>query len=150
MASKVFDWVLYDYLRAQINFNSNSFHCHLVTVEPASTITLVSEIAKPTTGGTYASQNLQDISNNSSNRIVQVGSGVKVVFQDPLWANLTTGDNAPLTGLVISYGYYGYDSDKVISYIEREVAGVPTPYTPDGSPFAFDLQTNGILQFTLS
>jgi hypothetical protein len=134
-----------DILRMSYFQTNSTLSAHLVTAEPPDTFATLADCTLAT-GGNYAGiLNLTDIGNNSSNRIADLGSGLsKLQMASAFWNNLTT-DGTPITGIVISQ--YGTGSTtKCISYIERKVGGIATTHTPDGSPFTFNLSTEGVFR----
>lgn len=146
MPSKVCYQHIEDVARMSYFHGSSSLSAHLVTAEPPDTFATLADCALAT-GGNYAYiQYLSDIGNSSSNRIINLGSGsAKMQMGSAFWNNLTT-DGTPITGVVISQ--FGVStSTKCVAYIERKVGGIATPYTPNGSPFVFNLSTNGIIRY---
>ncbi|MEC4804752.1 MAG: hypothetical protein SAJ12_03840 [Jaaginema sp. PMC 1079.18] len=142
MASKVFNWVSDAIIRQNISLSFNNLYAHLVTAEPLATAQYLSDCTLAT-GGNYDYKTLTDIDNNSSNRLALTGDTLKIKMANPVWISLAT-DSTPITGLIVSTGIYS--SDTILAYIERLVGGVPTPYTPNGDPFGFNIQTNGFMQ----
>lgn len=146
MASKVFNWVAEALIRQNISLAFNTLYAHLVTAEPLVTAQYLSDCTLAT-GGNYTYSILNDINSNSNNRLEMVGDTLKIKMANPVWVSLTT-DGTPITGLVISTGYFS--GDTILTYIERLVGGTPTPYTPNGDPFGFNIQTNGFMQLILN
>ena len=146
MPSKICRQHVENIARMSYFHGSGSLSGHLVTAEPPDTFATLADCALATGGNYAAIQYLSDIGNNSSNRIVNLGGGVaKMQMASAFWNNLTT-DGTPIVGLVVSEFGTG-STTKCIAYIERKVGSVATPHTPDGSPFNFNLSTNGIMKY---
>lgn len=147
MPSKLCRQHVENILRMSYFHNSSSLSAHLVTAEPPDTFATLADCALAT-GGNYTFLSvIPDIQGNWSNRIVADGQGVaKMQFASAFWNNLTT-NGTPITGLVVSE-FGNASSTKCIAYIERQVGGVPAPFTPNGAPFLFNLSAQGVMKMS--
>jgi len=146
MPSKICRQHIEDIAKMAFFATNSTISAHLVTAEPPDTFATLADCALAT-GGNYAYIfSLPDIGNTSNNRVIDLGSGTsKMQMASAFWNNLTT-NGTPITGIVLSQAGNSVGV-KCISYIERKVGGVATPYTPNGSPFVFNLSTEGILKY---
>lgn len=147
MASKAFEPYLLRLLKGQEYLYSASLYGHLVTAEPARSAEFLSDVTLAA-GGNYTYTTLSDMGGSSNNRVISDGDGgVRFVMNPAAWGSLYLGSATPITGIVISTGTNS--SARVVSYVERLVSGVATPWTPPtvapGNAFSLDLSTNGIL-----
>lgn len=145
MPSKICRQHLEDVCRMSYFHNSSSLSAHLVTAEPPDTFLTLADCTLATGGNYAAALNLGDVGNTSNNRIVNLGGGTaKMQMASAFWNNLTT-NGTPVVGIVVSQ-YGTASSTKCIAYIERKVGGVATPFTPNGSPFVFNLSSDGVFK----
>lgn len=146
MPSKLCRKHVEDALKMSYFATSGSLSAHLVTAEPPDTFTTLADCTLATGGNYSAVLFLSDVGNNSSNRVVDLGGGTaKLQMASAFWNNLVT-NGTPVVGIVVSQ-YGNSSSTQCIAYIERKVGGVATPFTPNGSPFTFNLSTEGVLKF---
>jgi hypothetical protein len=144
MSSFLFDGALEKCFRNQMQLGTGTFYAHLVTATPDKSLQTFGDLTTIPTGGNYTYKQLFNPDNDTNKRLVDIAGILTLAFENPLWAGLTTSDNAPLTGLVIVAGIN--TNSHLFCYLERQVNSVATPFTPDGSPLEFDLKT-GFVQF---
>lgn len=151
MASKIFSQAPKQIARDEMNLRNMSLTAVLVEAEPPVNLADFGSLTNVCSGGNYNHIYLQNIGNNSDNRIVdRTGGGIKLVMQAPSWVALSTSTNNPIPGVVIieSSSSTPGTSSRVLCYLERTVGGTPTAFIPNGSDtLIFDFATNGILQF---
>ena len=146
MPSKLCRQHIQNVLRMSYFHSSSSMSAHLVTAEPPDTFSTLADCALATGGNYVAISSIPDVGGNWNNRIVDMGNGVaKMQFASAFWNNLTT-NGTPITGIVISE-FGSSSTTRCAAYIERRVGGIATPFTPNGSPFLFNLSAEGVMRF---